>query len=270
MEERDGYKAESTLLQSKIIVLENQIEIQLAELYSIQELLVEEQRDVALLEERYMEMLVIDKENLVLQQDVIDLESQIADLETEKSIHEQKIKDYEATQAASVHILSIYESQVISLREELEEVQQRYDNLLNSLNMTVVEGYSQTIEYNISAETDRTWEFLIPEYDVIWEFRMSFDGRQVKEYNTWRRGGEQYFLASSSHYLIIKDVEGFVYYGPREYLWGTINLEYYLDERHSNIIWVIVTMRSQLPTIGGIWDGQVTDPSGAHTHWPSD
>ena len=62
---------------------------------------------------------------------IIDYGSQIADLETEKSIHEQKIKDYEATQAASVHILSIYESQVLSLREELENLNDTYQNLIH-------------------------------------------------------------------------------------------------------------------------------------------
>ncbi|GAH80733.1 unnamed protein product, partial [marine sediment metagenome] len=62
---------------------------------------------------------------------IIDYGSQIADLETEKSIHEQKIRDYEATQAASVHILSIYESQVLSLREELENLNDTYQNLIH-------------------------------------------------------------------------------------------------------------------------------------------
>ncbi|MBA7647082.1 hypothetical protein ES703_54852 [subsurface metagenome] len=146
-----------------------------------------------------------------------------------------------------------------------EEVQQRYDDLLNSLNMTVVEGFSQTIEYNISAGTDRTWEFLIPEYGVIWSARISFNGWHVKKFHSWRRGDEQYFIGSGSNSLITEGYDWIVYYGPREYLWGTLKLEYYLDERHEDIIWVIVTMRSQLPTIGGIWDAQITLPSGAHT-----
>ena len=65
-----------------------------------------------------------------LNEDITGYESEIADLETEKSIHEQKIKDYEATQAASVHILSVYESQVLSLREELENLNDTYQNLI--------------------------------------------------------------------------------------------------------------------------------------------
>jgi len=149
---------------------------------------------------------------------------------------------------------------------EYEEVQQRYDDLVNLLNMTVVEGYSQTIEYNISAGTDRTWEFLLPEYGVIWDARIDFNDWMVKNYHSWRRGDEQYLIGSGSNSLITEGIDWIVYYGPREYLWGTLKLEYYLDERHEDIIWVIFTMSSQLPTIGGTWDAQITIPYGAHTN----
>ena len=74
MEERDQLEAECDSLNLAVQGLA-------AELDSTQELLVEEQRDVALLEERYMEMLVIDKENLVLQQCVMDLEAEIDNLQ---------------------------------------------------------------------------------------------------------------------------------------------------------------------------------------------
>ncbi|MBA7647083.1 hypothetical protein ES703_54853 [subsurface metagenome] len=69
MEEIDQLEAECDSLDLAVQDLADELD-------STQELLVEEQRDVALLEQRYMEMLVIDKENLVLIQQVIDLEAE--------------------------------------------------------------------------------------------------------------------------------------------------------------------------------------------------
>jgi len=86
-----------------------------------------------------------------------------------------------------------------------EEVQQRYDDLVNSLNITVIEGASQTIEYNISAGTDRTWEFLILEYGIIWEAKISFSGVKVIMSHAWRRGEERVFVGSSGISLTLKN-----------------------------------------------------------------
>ena len=143
-----------------------------------------------------------------------------------------------------------------------EEVQQRYDDLVESLNMTVVEGYSQTIECNISAGTDRTWAFLLPEYGIIWEARIVFSGAYVRMYQSYRIGDKQYLTGNSGTSLITEDHEYLVYYGPQDYLWGTLELEYYLHERDENEIWIIVTLNSQ--TIGQDCSAHIDLSTGGH------
>lgn len=74
MEEKDGLEAEYDSLGLAFQSLE-------AELNSTQEMLVQEQRDNELLQERYLEMLEIDGENQLLKQQVIDLEAEIVRLD---------------------------------------------------------------------------------------------------------------------------------------------------------------------------------------------
>ena len=132
---------------------------------------------------------------------------------------------------------------------EYEAIQKKYDDLLAIVNMTVVNDYSQTIEYNISAGTDRTWEFLIPEYGVVWEARITFSGSKVNLAHSWRRGEERVFVGSSGRGLTQKDYPDLVYYGIQEHLWGTITVDYYLYERDQNMLWVICDIMTNLPTI---------------------
>ena len=103
------------------------------ELDSTQELLVEEQRDNELLRERYVEMLAIDQEN------------------------QQIIKDHEATASASAHILSVYESQVLSLQMEVERLQA----LLPDLSSASYRGSLETWYYYVDITEER-----IPQYDA--------------------------------------------------------------------------------------------------------
>lgn len=127
-----------------------------------------------------------------------------------------------------------------------EEVQQRYDDLLNSINMTVVEGYSQTIEYNISAGTDRTWEFLIAKYNIIWEARISFSGSYVSMSHAYQIGDSRFFVGSSGLSLTYIDLENRPTHGWQDHLWGTITVEYYQAEHEVNRIWVMGSIMTNL------------------------
>ena len=115
--------------------------------------------------------------------------------------------------------------------------------------MTVVEGCSQTIEYNISAGTDRTWEFLIPEYGIIWEAKISFSGVKVIMSHAWRRGEERVFVGSSEISLTYQDSADIVYYGIQEHLWGTITVDNYQLDGDPNKLWVTGSIMTNLPTI---------------------
>ena len=130
-----------------------------------------------------------------------------------------------------------------------EEVQQIYNDLLGALNMTIVQDYTQSIEYNISAGTERTWEFFIPKYGIVWEAKISFSGSYVSMSHSWRRGDERVFVGSSGISLTEKDYADLVYYGIQEHLWGTITVDYYLHETYPDKLWVTGSITTNLPTI---------------------
>lgn len=115
--------------------------------------------------------------------------------------------------------------------------------------MTVIEGFSQTIEYNISAGADRTWEFLILEYGIIWEAKISFSGVKVIMSHAWRRGEERVFVGSSGISLTYKDSADIVYYGVQEHLWGTITVDNYQFDEDPHKLWVTGIIMTNLPTI---------------------
>jgi len=236
-EERDQLEAECDSLNLTVQGLA-------AELDSTQELLLEEQRAVALLEERYMEMLVIDKENLVLQQGVMDLEAEIDSLQ---DYIEHIEGEYEELHDAYVEIEKNYDV----LQASFESLNQSYADLLSCLDSTVIDSYVQSIEYNFSAGTAKTWEFLIPEYGIIWEATLDFSGDRVCQRHAWRRGEERYFVGSSG--ITITREESVHYYGYQEHLWGIVKVEYYLSTDDLNKIWILGTITTNLPTIGGSW-----------------
>jgi len=137
----------------------------------------------------------------------------------------------------------------IELEERYEDINKSYTNLLTGLNMTIIQNFTQSIEYNISAGTVRTWEFLIPKYGIIWEAKISFSGSYVSMSHAWRRGEERVFVGSSGISLTYKGSSEIVYYGIQNYLWGKITVDYYLDKSNPNKIWVIGSIVTNLPTI---------------------
>lgn len=213
-----------------------------AELDSIQELLVEEQRENRHLMEEYSEMFTIDRENQELNQQVIDLESEITGLQ---NAYQYLFEEYEELHDYYVEL----EENYTVLQADFVEINQSYASLLSSLDLTVIDSYSQSIEYNISAGTERTWEFLIPEYSIIWEVKISFSGEDVSMSHSWRRGEERFFVVGSSRPLTYTGSADIVYYGRQEYLWGTITVDYYQDDIEPNKIWVMSNIMTNLPTI---------------------
>jgi len=122
-------------------------------------------------------------------------------------------------------------------------------NPLDDLNITIIHDYTQSIEFNISAGTERTWEFLIPEYGIIWEAKISFSGEYVSMSHAWRRGGDRFFVGSTGRSLIYTGSEDIVFYVRQDYLWGTITVDYYLADGDPNKIWVMAMIMTNLPTV---------------------
>ena len=236
MEEKDQREAEYDSLDLTFQSLE-------VELDSVQELLVEEQRENRHLMEEYSEMLMIDRENQELNQQVIDLESEITGLQND---YQYLFDEYEELHDYYVEL----EENYTVLQADFVEINQSYVSLLSSLDLTVIDSYAQSIEYNISAGTEKTWEFLIPEYSIIWEAKITFSGEDVSMSHAWRRGGERFFVGSSSRPLTYTGSGDIVYYGRQDYLWGTITVDYYLDDSDPNKIWVTGSIMTNLPTIG--------------------
>ena len=115
--------------------------------------------------------------------------------------------------------------------------------------MTFVQDFSQSLEFNISAGTERTWEFLILEYGIIWEAKIRFSGEYVSMSHAWGREGERVFVGSSGISLTYTGSADIVYYGRQEYLWGTITVDYYLSDHEPDKIWVTGSIMTNLPTI---------------------
>jgi len=137
---------------------------------------------------------------------------------------------------------------------------ERWLNRLEALNLTFIQDFSQSIEYNISAGTERTWEFLILEYGIIWEAKISFSGEYVSMSHSWGREGERVFVGSSGISLTYTGSADIVYYGRQEYLWGTITVDYYLHESDPNKLWVTGSIMTNLPTISRGADGYIDIP----------
>ncbi|MCW3990861.1 MAG: collagen-like protein [Candidatus Bathyarchaeota archaeon] len=73
-----------------------------------------------------------------------------------------------------------------------------YDNFLDDRNMTIIQDFTQSTEFNISAGTERTWEFLISEYGIIWEAKISFSGTYVSMSHAWHRDEESSSVVQAS------------------------------------------------------------------------
>jgi hypothetical protein len=132
---------------------------------------------------------------------------------------------------------------------DFEILNQSYSDLLSFYDDTLLDNFAQTIDYNISAGTDRIRELAIPQYGIIWEARIRFSGDYVEMSHAWRRGGERYFVGSSGRSLTYRDSPDIVYYGIQQYLWGNITVEYYTSSYEENQILVKGTTISNLPTI---------------------
>jgi len=235
MEEKDQLETEYHSSSLAVQSLE-------AELDSTQELLVEEQRENRHLMEEYSDMFLIDRENQELLRRLAKFRAEITVLQND---YQHMFDEYEELHD---YYMELEENYTV-LQAAFEEINQSYTSLLSSLDLTVIDSYSQIIEYNISAGTERTWEFLIPEYSIIWEAKISFSGEDVSMSHSWRRGEERFFVVGSSRPFTYTGSPDIVYYGIQEHLWGTITVDYYQDDTDPNKIWVMGSIMTNLPTI---------------------
>lgn len=155
VEERDQLGAECDSLYLTLQSLA-------AELDSTQELFVEEQRENELLQERYMGMLAIDRENQLLNQQVIDLESE----------NEYLSLSYEG------------------LEVENEYLNLSYEGLIETMELFRVSNFSRRTELTLSPGPTKTYRYDIG-YGIIWEVVVEFTGRTVGFGMSWIRGDKR-------------------------------------------------------------------------------
>ncbi len=138
MEERDQLEVEYDSSYLAVQSLE-------AELDSVQELLVEEQRENRHLMEEYSEMFLIDQENQELNQQVIDLESEITGLQNAyqylfdeyEELHDYYVEleeNYTVLQADFVEINQSYASLLSARAEEYSALEQQINELQSQVN----------------------------------------------------------------------------------------------------------------------------------------
>jgi hypothetical protein len=192
-----------------------------------------------------------------------DLQSEVNELRENNSIlmdeydilereHSSLLESHDVF-VASYHDLnhSFQELNVTFTEFEAEylELQSRYDELVSLINMTVADDLIQTISFNVTPGATELWEFLIPEYGIVWEARLSFSGVYVSMSHYWRRGGERYFVGSSGMSLTMVGYEEYPYYGPQEFLWGDVTVSWAFDSHDHKYIWVSGSIVTNLPTI---------------------
>lgn len=137
-----------------------------------------------------------------------------------------------------------------------DRFRQEYEDLKNAINMTVIDSYAERIEFNISTGTDRSWLFLIPKHNIVYEAHIIFTGDYVSISHSWYNETTRINLGGSGRSLVRKGYEEVSpYYGLQEFLWGTITVNYYytLDTHPdlANKLKIGCAIVTNLPTIGG-------------------
>ena len=200
-------------------------------------------------------------EKSILQEHAAMLESQLNSATAEKASLESQLNsaivDKASLQTAKkdleeqVNILTQEKTnlctQINAINKEKQDALDKYNLLLDTLNATVIKNWIQTIQYNISAGTNKVWTFVIPERGILWDVEIQFSATYVGMIYSWRQGDKRGFVGSSGMSLVAIDHPYLPYYGPQQYLYGTIKVNYFDDGKGR--LWVDAYLTTQFDQI---------------------
>ena len=157
------------------------------------------------------------------------------------------------------------QTQISTLNDEKNDLQTQVSNLTsenanlsNSLGLlaeTVDAMHSnewmQKISYNITAGTVVTKSFVLDRYGIVWDTVVDFSGTSVRvSYYYWYKGIRHYVISSSRSFTINNNPD-VTYYGPQDYLYGTIKIDISPDWKQNayNRIWIGYATLTQFPDV---------------------
>jgi cell division protein FtsB len=178
----------------------------------------------------------------VLSSEKTQLQTQVASLTNEKTA----LQTQTATLTAEKTIL---QSQVNTINSEYTSLANRYDLLADSIDAIHSSNWTRTATYNITAGTLKTQYFSLDKYGIIWETVIDFSGTSVNVVYYYWYNGLRNFVTNSRQSLITENDPNMPYYGPQNYLYGTINLSISIDYRIENRIWINYLTITQFPQV---------------------
>jgi cell division protein FtsB len=141
------------------------------------------------------------------------------------------------------------QTQINSLTSNNTALANTIDSLAATIDAMHSSGLTQTATYNISAGTEKTQSFILDQFGIVWDTVVDFSGTSVNvRYYYWYQG-ERYYVISYSGSLTRKNDPDIPYYGPQDYLYGTIKLEISPDWKDSRNIWINYLTITQFPQI---------------------
>ena len=129
------------------------------------------------------------------------------------------------------------------------------DYISQTLDAMHSDDFEQTVEYNTSAGTELTKYFILDRYGIIWETTIDFSGTSIRvAYYYWYKGVRNYVI-SFSRGLTTKNRPDITYYGPQDFLYGTISLDITPDWKGGSQLWIGYYTRTQFEEVR--WSGNM-------------
>jgi outer membrane murein-binding lipoprotein Lpp len=190
-----------------------------------------------------------------LQTSLNTLQTQVTTLSAEKTQLESQVTAFSAEKIQLQTQISTINSEKTSLQTQIGTLTSQNTDLANQYNSLVAtidamhsSDWTQSVTYNITAGTDKTWTFVADKYGIIWEAVIGFSGDYVSMAHYYWYKGERFFVGSSG--MSLTSVQDFrPTHGYQQFLYGTIKLNVSKDANTSNRIWVSCNILTQLPDI---------------------
>ena len=169
------------------------------------------------------------------------LQNQVTSLTDEKTTLQTQITTLNAEQTS-------LQTQVNSLTLENTDLVARYDLLAETIDARHSSNWTQTVTYNITAGAMMNQSYILDKYGIVWDTEIDFNGISVSVRNYFWYKGIRHYVSSYSNSLI-RNASDITYYGPQDYIYGTIKVDISIDYRVTNRIWIGYHTRTQFPEV---------------------